>query len=1242
MRDLTRRRFIEMVASATTGPFSIYAEERGIPVQDSKARSRVRKVLQTSRASSQPSAVVQPENLALRAKAAGSEGARGEGPVGSLEAGARCVNDGDLDTSWGYTRNASPDAWLTLTWPAPLTFRQVLVRQNLDRDLLQLELQVRQRGRWRAVKRFGDGGIPLPKLILFDIQPETTEAIRLTNFKGAPNFYEVEVYEGSNPPVINISGDAAGRIVGIVSDAFGAGPKVGVPVIMSGHAGRRLWQVRLRTDEHGMFTAAAPAGLSGLLRVEAQVGADHIERELDAADLSLRLTPADDLEKSIDLNGIWKFVTDPPNGFYRPDFDDAAWPTIQTPSHWVMHGFHSAEGAGGYRRQFHIPAAWMGRSIKIRFEGVYSAAEVWLNGVRVGWHEGGFTPFEVDVTEAARSGPNLLALRVIETTRSSSLDNMSFYADFSLAGIFRKACVFAVPVIHIERFHVATHFDRNYQDAVLRIDLRVVNEGEEKVRNAEVRWELRSPAGTAVSAASESLRFDLPAWSYMEKTIEVPVPRPLHWEAEHPNLYILAASLFLNGKKAEQVSRRIGFRQVEVQGTRILINGRQVKFRGTCHHDSHPVLGRAVTPEVTRQDLELIKEANLDALRTSHYPAVEELYDYADEMGVYIEAEAPFCWVQQSHDWRLAPLVIQHTAELLERDRNHPSVIWWSLCNESSWGPVFERSHDYVRRADPFRPISAAATKDLDLATRHNPITLQRMRQAESMKMPVVWDESLCIFQGIFRDGPELCRDPGDRDYYIVPLIPIWDALLASTVIQGSMMWAWSDDIFQVPRRASEFGRRQTRVHDVDRVYAASGKGVVGDAPWGVVDGWRRKKPEFWHTKKLQSPIKVRTLEVFPPPPGNPLRLQVQNRYEFTNLAELRLEWDLGHERGEIRPRIAPQRTGEVQIPVRQPVTPGSELRIRFLNSAGTLVDEETVRIGSRSETSLPARSATSLEVHEEKLLEGDLVIIRGKDFEIAFERDGSAIRRFLVNERMLLYETLLPHILSTDLIQPEMPSPWSWQPVRPIVTAREERDILIKAAIRYREVEGNLVYRIAPAGDLFVTYDLRYLGPELYAREIGLRFGVPPWMDTLRWARNGEWSTYPEDHIGRNKGEARADAGVKSQVPPEGSFSQDNSAMGSNDFRSAKRHFTCASLIGSDGYGLCIISGGNQHMRATVKPDHIAVHVCDWYGGTASEAEEWYLNYGKGRLLKAEDSLQGTLRLKPISKGDGCSRCSP
>ncbi|HUY14937.1 MAG TPA: glycoside hydrolase family 2 TIM barrel-domain containing protein [Terriglobia bacterium] len=1177
------------------------------------------------------------ENLALHAQAAGSPGAVSEGSpypaTGSAEVIAGYVNDGDLDTLWGYTEPAPTGAWLSLTWPQPITFRQILVRQNLDRDLTQITLEVREGGQWKTLKMLGDGNIPLPKLILIELPAQTTDAIRLTRLKGVPSFYEVEVYEGPNPPVINLAGDAAGRIIGMVSDAFGAGPKTGAPITISGQAGHKLWQVRLCTDEHGMFTVATPAGLLGLIRVDAQVGAEHIEHKVDAADLALKLTPPNDLESAIDLNGSWKFAPDPPAEFHRPDFADVRWRVIEVPSHWVMQGFQSEHGVCGYRRQFQLPTAWTGQRIKIRFEGVYSGAEVWLNGQRAGWHEGGFTPFEVDITNAANPGVNVLALRVTENTPSTSLDHMSFYADFPLAGIFRRAYAFAVPIAHVERFHIATLFDSNFQDAVLRIDLRLVNEGAERFRNAEVRWELQSPDGTPVMAPFSKSRFNLPAWSHLERTIDIPISRPQHWEAEHPKLYRLTASLYVNGTKVEQVSRRIGFRQVDIRGTQVLINGTAVKFRGACHHDSHPVMGRAVTPEVTRQDLELIKEANLDALRTSHYPAVEELYDYADEMGVYIEAEAPFCWVDRSHDLRLVPLVVQHTAELLERDRSHPSVIWWSLCNESSWGPVFERSHEYVKRSDPTRPTSAAATQDLDLATRHNPITLDRMQQSNSSKVPVIWDESLCVFQGMYQDGPELWRDPGERDYYIVPLIPIWDALLASDVIQGSMIWAWSDDIFQVPGRGSEFGRRQTRVHGVDQLYGAPGKGVVGDAPWGVVDGWRRKKPEFWHTKKLHSPIKVLTLELPAPSAGNLPPLRIHNRYEFTNLEELTLSWEFGEEKGQIHPRIAPQRIGEVQIPVRQAATPGSYLTIRFLNRDGKLVDEEEIRVASEA---IPVRRpvVTPLKHRKEKLLEGNLLCIRGEHFEIAFETDGSGIRRLLVDGRALLFETPVPHILPTNPSQSEVPSTWSWQPVKPVAVAREGENMIVTAAVRYREVEGNVTYRIMPAGELLVSYDVKYLGPELYAHEVGLRFGLPPWMDILEWERKGEWSAYPEDHVGRNRGKASGHPGIQTEIPPVHSFSQDDSALGSNDFRSIKRHFKCASLVSREGYGLQILSDGKQHLRAMVKPDHIAVHVCDWFGGTASTAEEWKLNYGNGRVLETNDTLKGALHLRLVTPG--------
>jgi hypothetical protein len=722
----------------------------------------------------------------------------------------------------------------------------------------------------------------------------------------------------------------------------------------------------------------------------------------------------------------------------------------------------------------------------------------------------------------------------------------------------------------------------------------------------------------------------------LQKTIEVPIEKPIHWEAEHPRLYKLSARLSETGNETEQVARRVGFRQVEVRGTQLLINGVPVKLRGTCHHDSDPVRGRAVTAEFTRQDLRLIKEANLNALRTSHYPAIESLFDDADELGLYVEAEAPFCWVNQSHDLRLAPLVVSHTAELLERDRSHPSVIFWSLANESSWGPDFDRSHEFVRGADATRPIGAGISQDLGIATRHNPITLDGIRQVNDLKSPLIWDESLCIFQGIYGDGAEIWQDPGNRDYYIAPLIPVWEALLAGKVVQGSMIWAWSDDLFQVPGRGSEYGRGVTLARTSDLVYGAAEKGVVGDAPWGVVDGWRRRKPEFWHTKKLHSPVRVKTLQVPVPEAGAPLRIRVQNRHEFTNLAELSLVWELGRDSGQLRADIPPQQTGEIVIPLRQPASAGSKLRVRFLSAQGELVDEEQILIGRESPVAPPSLKSAPLEFFEEKLLAGEFTTVAGRDFEVTFEKRGRGIKRLMVEGRQVMFSTPSLHILAADPSLAALPSPWSWRPSSPVKIERDGDDVVAITVGKYRDAEGKFVYRVSPAGTLEITYDFTYAGSEVRAREIGVELAVPLSMDTLSWKRRGEWTSYPADHIGRNEGTTKAHSGVAPATPPANSYAEDDTPLGTNDFRSTKRNILYASIADVDGYGLFIESNGEKHLRAGVEADRIALFVNDWFGGTASRAGEWHENYGQGRLLKNGDRLKGTLRIRLLEGKTG------
>jgi beta-galactosidase/beta-glucuronidase len=225
-----------------------------------------------------------------------------------------------------------------------------------------------------------------------------------------------------------------------------------------------------------------PTGLAGPVEFTANVNGETVRKVVDAGDIHQGLVPAAS-ESVVELNGSWKFMPDPAAGFERPEFDDSSWKPIQVPSHWAMAGF-TAEKDGGYRTHVNLPSNWQGRRIRIAFDAVYSGAEVWWNGRRVGSHLGGATPFQLDVSAAAKPGENVLAVRVAQETIASRLDHMSMYADFPLAGFMRRAYVFSVPALHVQRQQSHAEFDSEYKNAELVTELSVVNESASSIASA--------------------------------------------------------------------------------------------------------------------------------------------------------------------------------------------------------------------------------------------------------------------------------------------------------------------------------------------------------------------------------------------------------------------------------------------------------------------------------------------------------------------------------------------------------------------------------------------------------------------------------------------------------------------------------------------------------------------------------------------------------------------------------------
>jgi beta-galactosidase len=1177
-----------------------------------------------------------PRNLALDAKATASELLDAMTPEKAI--------DGKMDTRWSGIPGHNQGVWYQLEWKEPVEVGEVVIHQY-DTFAMEWDVQVldAKTAEWRTVQHFGKPGVKLPLVVACRFMPCKVTGVRIGAISNGPSFNEVEVFSRpfARGLATRVASDLQGHFIGIVSDSVGASPVEGAQVTLSGKTPVGPWKSSAKSDAKGLFTADMPVRLVGPVTVRTELQTKDMkvepnEMQVDAAGFEFCLTPREARQNVANLNAGWRFKLDPPEGFWAADFNDADWAAIKVPAHWEMEGFRNDSGVAGYRLHFNGPKAAAER-IKLDFEGVYSGAEVWVNGQLVATHEGGAMPFEADITDVVKAGDNVLAVRVREhTTVSDKLDHMSLYADFPLAGIMRPVYLFTVPAVRLADLRITTEFDKDYRDATMHVRGRVLNESPNGFRG-QVSFMLAGPlldvrkiTALKILSKGKLTSVEIAPWQSAEVSVDLPVTAPRKWNAEEPNLYALSSRVLLNEHAEDQFAIAVGFRQTEIRGTDILVNGKPVKFRGTCRHDTHPTLGRAVTAEIARRDLELMKEANLNAVRTSHYPPIREVAEIADELGVYVEAEGSFCWAEDTNDLRNTPRILQMEAELLARDRNHPSVAYWSVCNESEFGYGLQRAHEWIRKTDPSRPTGAATSAWLEIATWHNPMAVARIKENEKVDKPLLFDESLGIFQGIYADGHLLWIDPGMRDYYAEPLPAVLDTFMKSKVTQGSYIWCWADDLFCAPGRGIEFGRNVTDCYFVLGSYRMPGRGIVGDAPWGVIDGWQRPKPEFWITKKVHSPIIVKETPLPLSAADGQVKVPVENRYDFRNLSEVRIEWALGDRKGEVKADVAPRSSGEIAIGLGGDAKAGEMLSLEFKEKDGSLIDAYRIPLGHEPPHPAPGEkcSPSPLRILHANYLQGALTTIAGRDFELAINDASGRLKRGVCKGRILLNELPMLHVLPEKRVTQPLPDVESWHLDR-LDIHKEGENVSVSIDGRYTNFEGGYRMTVTPSGELTVTCNFRYTGDELRAHEVGLRFSAPRDCDLLDWDRRGEWNVYPADHIGRPIGMARAFAKLTNEVPPTGPWSQEASPMGSNDFRSTKRHIHWAAIHYADGPGVVVESDGRQHVRAMVQSDRTSVHVSDWYGGAGTDYWEWTMNYGTGKVIRKGDSLTSTVKLR-------------
>ena len=828
------------------------------------------------------------------------------------------------------------------------------------------------------------------------------------------------------------------------------------------------------------------------------------------------------------LSGTWQFR-------YSPD---SKWDKIQVPGEPAMQGYAiEHDKPFTYRKSFTVPADYAGKHTILRFDGVYSYARLFVNDTFVREHHGGFTRWDTDVTPFVRPGKkNEIRLEV--TDRLDDISYASGYAHHPIGGILRDVTLFALPETCLYDFYAETHLDAAYEDAVLKIGY-----SSPVVGGAEVAYTLADPSGRRYPLAQS--RFPLKEGGNMN---ELPVKNPLKWDAEHPNLYTLTVTLSKDGKEIGRFDRRIGFRDVKIEKDRMLVNGMPVKLRGACRHDIHPTLGRTTTAELDSLDVILFKRSNMNFVRTSHYPPTERFLEYCDRYGIYVESETAVCFVDTYRQKNYAPGKTQDSAEFTPRYlsqcremvksfRSHPSILFWSIGNESVYGTNFQQCWDWVKATDKTRPVifsypGSVGEKEpvYDILSMHYQDVNGNLNQ---------WNRSTHGFQGegipaLFDEWTHpacytyatLQEDPNIREFWGHSIERMWSGLFDAPGGLGGAIWGYVDETFMLPepKVGTAFWKEFARTAKPEDY---QGK-CVGYGEWGIVDVWRREKPEFWATKKAYSPVRLMTTEVASFLSGQRLLLPLYNCFDHTDLDEIKIRYTYkGVEKELPAPSIAPHQKGLLVIPA-EAWEEGELLSICFYTATGELLDAEQVSLGSDYHVRLADSEASPvngvLQVEET----AGMMTIKGDGFEIPFSKETGLIcnatskGQVIIEKGPFLHLDInLNHLTGAEVRKSArkfLTSDSDWKK-QSLTYTRKEGAVEVALSGFYQDVQTDILIRISPAGEMNVSYVVAGQ-PNGYLRETGLSFYLPERLDYLQWERKGMWSCYPEGAFAGNTGE--------------------------------------------------------------------------------------------------------------------------
>ncbi|WP_341840701.1 glycoside hydrolase family 2 protein [Chitinophaga caseinilytica] len=857
------------------------------------------------------------------------------------------------------------------------------------------------------------------------------------------------------------------------------------------------------------------------------------------------------------------------------------WKPVQVPGEPAMQGFAVAHDQPfRYKKSIHIPAEANGRQIAIRFNGVYSYARVFINGKFVREHFGGFTAWECDLTAFVKAG-STADLEVEVTDRTDDISFAAGYAHHPIGGILRDVQLIVRPNVHAGQLYASAQLADDLTTGRLSLDFVLKN----AVPATVVSWSLTAPDGKR-KVAGGILKTTNGAGKH-----QADIPGVLPWTAETPQLYRLDVTVSEKGKKVTQYTQPIGFRTVVIgPGNQLLVNGKPVKLRGACRHDMHPLLGRSTHRGQDSLDVVLAREANLNFIRTSHYPPSADFLEFCDRYGIYVQEETAICFVGQDrggeynkftstqNDTAFTSRYLGQLSEMIDRDRNHASVIMWSIGNESSYGSNFQQEYDFVKQIDPSRPVSwswpMTALKEnkrcFDIAVGHYPAydgkgsdmggVDRNMAHPDFPLLSDEWAHVACYNVGHLRN------DPNVKDFWGRSMDTTWLVRFDVPGNIGGAIWGMIDETFHLPGK------------------------VTGYGPWGFVDVWRRKKAEFWNTKKAYSPVRVGKTHFDALPANGILEVPVKNRFDHLSLSQIVCKIESGGKAVDVKlPPVAPHQNGVIALPVKGISVNG--VMIRFYDPAGALIDEERISWGPRGSGQLPV-AAGSWQFSTDKNVQrsGDVELRNYGRLAVKGSVVVTGKPQVVVNrpENWNAFKNT-PGIFSGNMTVAE----------EQIV---EETDRIV---VRTRGVMG--AYPVALETSYFPNglVEVRYTANSLprHTWEIGVKIPLAPELSRIAWRRQGYWSSYPAGHLSADSGAALKNSGkaYHYRQQPEGSIAEDMTDYylnattderkagmhGSEGFRGKKEHIFEYEASRQNGPGrIRVLSDGSQAARMDVEAD--------------------------------------------------------